>query len=643
MIPVFFVRHHLFLFLAVIYTVYSAVLFGVADVHDPAHASRSLLRLVSPLVELGLAAVVYLGILRIARRHRRVPWLILTWILMATVAMVYVAQSYSLFISRNFISVLALQNADSAAFVGSKRLAVALLIAGAGIAAFIAASLQVKRSRVSLQRRAPGWRAPAVGVAGAFLALLFAWLLTLQGSDQRLEAGFRQSPIANLTVNLFRASRPTRDFQFTDAVASDIECFAYSPEANSSDYPFLRKGAYAGPLSLSRNPDASADQPNIIVIFTEGLSARLIGGYGGSHERLTPNIDRLAADSMQVTDYFNHTAATYRGLSGQLSSGFPFAGGGGKSGWIHKENQDALLGTRRRTLPDILGEAGYESYFFAPHKENRPIIRMLDALGFDTVYAFETIKDDLLNGDAQDRPGTGGLDDQSIFSGLVSFLEKRQHAGDVTPFFSATYNIGTHAFLETSPNDEVYGDGENPVLNKVHNYDAAFGDFLEYFLDSPYADNTVLIFTSDHATYPEPPYRDVAGKDLKPYFVDRIPLLVRDPYHLLPSQWDADARTSLDLTPTILQLLGVESGENAFLGTSLFEPRNFPVGMAALGSSFYFTTREGVFSTDEVPREIHAAAECQMSVVRRYFKAEQDNHLVPPGGDDGSGLPSPDK
>lgn len=627
------VRHHLVLFLAVLYAGYSAVLFGVADVHDPARASHSVLRLASPLVELGLAAMIYVAFLRVAQRRQRIVWLIPAWLLLAAVAIIYVAQSYSLYISRNFITVLALQNSDSAAFVASKRLLVVLLAAAAGIAAFIGASVMAARSPCSTSKAKPGAYATVFHAGLAFLLVLFSWLLTLQDNDQRLEAGFRQSPVASLMVNVVRASRPDREFGLGGAVpASELQCFSFSAKAASHDYPFLRRRAFVGAPPFSTAPDSPDEKPNVIVIFTEGLSARLIGSYGGKYPGLTPNIDRLAAEAMQVNDYFNHTAATYRGLGGQLSSGFPFAGGGGKEGWIHKENQGALLDMRRRTLPEILGEAGYESYFFAPHRKNRPIIGMLGALGFDTVYTFESIQNKFLDGAANERLGTGGIDDQSVFSGLVSFLEDRDRNGNEVPFFSAAYNIGTHAFLDTSPDDVAYGEGHNTVLNKVHNYDAAFGKFLDYFLASPFADNTVLIFTSDHATYPEPAYREVAGSNFKPYFVDRIPLLVRDPYHSLPAQWNAEARTSLDLAPTTLQLLGVESGENAFLGTSLFAERNFPLGMAALGSSFYFTTVDGVSASKEVPASLQEVARCQMDVVRRYFQAERDNRLVAPGG-----------
>src|SRR3546814_1948310 len=78
-------------------------------------------------------------------------------------------------------------------------------------------------------------------------------------------------------------------------------------------------------------------------------------------------------------------------------------------------------------------------------------------------------------------------------------------------------------------------------------------------------DNTLLIFTSDHAHYPEPSYVQVArdertGDDgYDPYFVDRIPMFVRAPWLEMPARFDAHDRTSLGLAPTVLSLLDRKS------------------------------------------------------------------------------------
>lgn len=627
-------RYYRPFFLLALYAVYAVVLFWVVGIRDPGEADRSVARLLAPLVELGLAGLLCAGCMRMALRGRRWPWLLLSALVAAVVAVVYLAQVYSLYVSSNFISVLAMQNADSVAFIESTLLRVGGVLVVAWVVLFwlssrLASSVPAPQHGLAVRCRAL-WYVAMLSAC----ALVFTYLLFIQGNSLRLEPGFRQSPLANLAVNTFR-------FAFPDAAGSaladggeaapDRLCFDYS--RLDADYPFLRERAFDKPLPFPGTEAAGTRKPNIIVIFAEGLSARLVGAYGGTHPGLTPNLDRLASQSMRVDDYFNHTAATFRGLEGQLSSGFSFSGGGGKEGWNHAGNRATLAAIHRQTIPRIVGGAGYDSYMFVPHLRQRPIIKMLSTLGFTRVYAQQAIEGELLDDRGHVRPGTSGLDDQSIFRGLVAFLQQREEAGDEQPFFAATYNIGTHAFLQHSADDVAYGKEPDPILDKMHNFDAAFGEFLRYFLASGYARDTLLVVTADHATYPEPPYREVVGDDLKPYFVDRIPLLVHDPYHVLPETFDAQGRNSLDLAPTVLQLAGVQSQRNAFLGASLFEPRRLPLGIAAEGAKYYMTVPEGVFGMGEEPEVYRAMFECEVAVVRRYYEAERDNRIFPAPAD----------
>lgn len=630
MLRSFLIRHHRLVFFLGFHLAYVAVLFGVAGAHDPAHASRSLVRLLAPAVELGLAALLCAGCLRMARRGPRLPWMLLSGAIALVAAIVYVAQCYSLYLSHNFISVLAMQNADSVGFIESPLLLAGVVAAMSWTALFWAASWIASAADFEVQGAAVRWGWRRYAATTVACGVLATYLLFIQGGGLRLEPGFRQSPAANLAVNLYHLqyAEPI-DVATTAAPSTGAKCFDFHQDPVASEYPFLRDEAYRAPLPFPQRPAAPDGPPNLIVVFAEGVSARMVGAYGGRYPGLTPNLDKLAARSMRVDDYFNHTAATFRGLGGQLSSGFSFAGGGGKEGWNNVENQAGLMQVRRRTLPQLVAMAGYDSHFFAPHKRERPLIRMLGSLGFTRVHTYQSIGRELLHGKFNGRPGTGALDDQSLFRGMVAFLEQRASAGDRRPFFLATYNIGTHAFLSTSRNDVAYRQDDNAVLDKLHNFDAALGLFLRYFFDSPYAGNTILVVTADHSTYPEPPFREVAGDGLKPYFVDRIPLLVHDPFHRLPASLDAGGRNSLDLAPTVLQLAGLPAPVNAFLGTSLFEPRNFPVGIAAIASKYYMTVPEGVFGMDEVPPAYQDTFNCEVDVVRRFYAAERDNRIVP--------------
>lgn len=604
--------------------VYLAVLFGVCDLHDLYHASHDVTRILAASIELILVGLLCAGCTRLQRRYGSTWWLLPAALLAGLTGVVYLVQIISMVVSNNFISVLALENTESAPLA---PVPLPLLVGGVAALVFWFASFigGLLAERHAAAVGAVRWSRARYCVALALALLAGVWLLRIQHRNDWLEPGFQQAPLINLVANAY-ASRAGAAIPAVDGPRA-AECFADPGRDPRSRQPFQKAVAYQSPLPFART---RAGTPNVIVVFTEGTSTRLIGAYGGHYPGLTPNIDRLAAQSMRVDNYFNHTAATYRGLIGQLSSGYIYYGGYGKHGWQTGDGKKISGAIRRRTLPMILREHGYQSYFFSPHATHVPFTTMLDTLGFDRVYTYESIGHGLLGGHYNVRTGTDSLDDGSLFRGLVAFLQQRAAGADRKPFFIGLYNIGTHAFINTDAHDITYGTSDNPVLNGLHNYDHALGVFLDYFLASPYARNTILIVTADHATYPDADYRAVAGANLAPYFVDHIPLLIDDPFHHLPTTFDAEGRNSLDLAPTLLQLLGIRNTRNSFLGQSLFEPRGFKLGMAALGLRFYLTTMHGIYNAENVPPSLQPIFACEAHVVREYYQAAATNRLVAP-------------
>lgn len=92
------------------------------------------------------------------------------------------------------------------------------------------------------------------------------------------------------------------------------------------------------------------------------------------------------------------------------------------------------------------------------------------------------------------------------------------------------------------------------------------------------------------------------------YFVDRIPLLIHAPWLKLPPRLDVHGRTSLDLTPTLLHLLGINRVSNSFLGYSLFDrskDRDFSI--AAMGQAFFAIQHGQVLGPAEIPAAIAPA------------------------------------
>lgn len=362
--------------------------------------------------------------------------------------------------------------------------------------------------------------------------------------------------------------------------------FHYDP---TKIFPLIKQNIYTEKVPFPNNSEKSGIKPNVIVIFSEGISARVIGSYGSIYPDLTPNIDDLANSSMIVRRYYNHTAATYRGLHGQLCSLFPAMGGMG--GW-HSGDAE-FLGSRYLSLADLFNRQGYESIFLDSHQKDHPsrVDDMMAKLGFDSVISGDVLANKYL--DKALPLGKMAYSDRQYFDSIVGYLKERVVTGKINePLFMSLYNFGTHPFLKNSKDGVRYGSGQNSALNNIHNFDHAFGRFWNYFKSSPYSNNTIIIFTSDHSHFHDKSFVDAFdGPDYQKIFIDNIPLIIHDPLRSLPEEYDAEISSSIDLTPTLAHYFGLENTRNPFMGTSIFESQQKTyrhMATAALGPNETF-------------------------------------------------------
>ncbi len=353
---------------------------------------------------------------------------------------------------------------------------------------------------------------------------------------------------------------------FTKKEITEINKFGFHYNQKQK-FPLVKEKIYTDPAPFPK-VTSGAERPNVIVIFAEGLSARSIGTYGAKITGITPNIDQFAQSSMIVHNYYNHTAATYRGLLGQLCSLFPINGGGG---W---ENMyDALKDTRYFSIAELFKADNYETVFLDSHHKRHVsrVDEMIENLGFMEVITGDQLSWRYL--DNEEPFLRNAFSDQQFFKGLIGYLKERNESGKKeVPFFLGMYNFGTHAFLKRGVDTLTFGDGENYVLNNFHSFDSAFGLFWDYFLNSAYIDNTIVILTADHCHYPEKAFvTSFNDQDYQGYFTDRVPYIVYDPTRIIPKTYDAGNATTLDFAPSLAHYLELGNGKNPFLGTSMYE------------------------------------------------------------------------
>lgn len=349
-------------------------------------------------------------------------------------------------------------------------------------------------------------------------------------------------------------------------------------------YPLIKDFIYKGRVPFEKITD-NPIKPNIIVFFIEGFSARTINYYGCSkYPGLTPSIDDFARHSMGVFNYFNHTAATYRGIHGQLCSIYPKYGGEG--GW-HTNYKD-MPATNYLSLNHILDKYGYETIFLDCHRKDKAYIdEMLFHLGFDQVWNAEELSKHFLKSAEPLRDDA--LSDIQLFNSLIEFLKNHpEDPSGENPFFIGLYNLGTHAWQKLSKDGKQYNDERNFSINTIHTLDHAFGKFWEYYKNSKYRQNTIIIFTADHCHYQEKEFvKAFGGPDYQRYFVDRIPFIIHDPFRNLPKTFDANYATSIDFTPSLVHYFGLQNQKNPFIGTSIFSGNREGIGIASYGEDYF--------------------------------------------------------
>lgn len=301
---------------------------------------------------------------------------------------------------------------------------------------------------------------------------------------------------------------------------------------------------------------------NVILIFAEGTSRQVI------KPDVTPNTYELLGKSFCVDNYFCHTAPTYRGVRGQLISGYQQNG-------IYIADRIAM-NPKLSTIPmlhTILAKEGYKTCFVSPHLIDDPFNSMIDQLSFQKV---------VVNKNPSELQS-----DRDTYDALFKAADEYEKAKE--KYLICTYIQGTHVYLD-SPH-EKYKDGKDACLNKFYNQDHWFGEFVKKMQMNNYLDNTLLVFTADHSTYPTPDF-DKAFQSKHTSFVDTVPLLIYK-NGITPQHFDAQNKNSLALTPTILNILGIENHRNYFLGNSLFSEEKSPYQNLSVRESYIIDTSSG--------------------------------------------------
>jgi phosphoglycerol transferase MdoB-like AlkP superfamily enzyme len=303
------------------------------------------------------------------------------------------------------------------------------------------------------------------------------------------------------------------------------------------------------PSPLARRVEAPArEKPlHVVLVVMESFTARLVGALGGS-PALTPELDRLAAEGVLLTNCHATGERTVQGLEAILSS-FPSL-----SGVSSVRRPQARQGFD--TLATTLRARGYDTLFLYGGQGIFDDMR-----GFFVGNGFDVFLEERDFEDARFR-GAWGVSDEDVFRRALQELERRSAAG--RPVLAVILTISLHSPWEfpagrvppLPPDTPVPPGFERAELENFRYADWAIGELVREARGKPFFDETVFVFVGDHGVH-------LRGRELVPTDEYRVPALFLAPRVLSPRRIER-VTSQLDVAPTLMGILGGAYPTTAF-------------------------------------------------------------------------------
>ena len=333
--------------------------------------------------------------------------------------------------------------------------------------------------------------------------------------------------------------------------------------------------------------DTPASRPNVLLILGDDQGW---GDYGfmGHKEIQTPNLDRLAAESLRFDRGYVPSSLCRASLATIITGLWP---------------QEHGITSNDPPLPKGLnmGQAMKDPIFLADRRKmverfNRQpsLAKSFTAAGYRTLQTGKWwegeacrcgFTEGMTHGDVTKggRHGDEGLKiGRQSLDTVLHFIkgnEKSDSSNNATPFF-----IWYAPMMPHEPHNppkrlvDKYRD-KSPSIHIARYwamctwFDETVGDILSQLEKSGKAENTIVVFLADNGWIQKPDGPGFAPKSKRSPFDGglRTPILVRYPARLKPAKSDIPV-SSTDVAPTILQLAGLKV-DPRLKGVNLADPK----------------------------------------------------------------------
>ena len=387
------------------------------------------------------------------------------------------------------------------------------------------------------------WRA-ARGLAGGLV--LPAVVLWLPSTPVDTTNPYTEELSRNGLVSLARAAWQNElDYQ---------RFYATLPQHRADDL-LAGLGVRRAPLSQPQDDAAMMDTPSplpafkspprhVVLVTVESLSADYMTAFG-STRNLTPNLDRLADQSLFFTRFYATGTRTVRGLEA-VSLGTPPVPG---QAVVRRPGNQRLS-----TVGQLAALQGFESIFLYG---GNGFFDNMNAYFGGNGYRIVDRRD--IPADKVIFENAWGVADEVLLSQTIDELDRADAAGKRV--FAQVMTTSNHRPY-TYPDGRIDIPSPGGRAGAVKYTDWAIGDFLQKAREKPWFKDTLFVILADHCA-------SAAGKTRLPIDRYHIPMWFYAPELLAPARYER-LMSQIDLPPTLMQAMGLKGGAH-FFGQSIFD------------------------------------------------------------------------
>ncbi|HEU4992853.1 MAG TPA: LTA synthase family protein [Luteimonas sp.] len=411
-------------------------------------------------------------------------------------------------------------------------------LAGTALAVFVA----TRRWRAVRHDSAPLGARTLVALGWIAAAVLGTWLVTGEMKDHSDNA-YANELAGNGIYQFFAAYRSASlDYdRYYRTIPLDEAFVQVRRELATPDATFLRD------TGIERHIHNAAPERrlNVVLISVESLSAEFSGTYGRKRS-LTPELDRLAPDSLVFGNLYASGTRTVRGLEALALSVPPTPG----ESIVKRAHNEGLF-----SLATVFDGKGYRSQFMYGGYG-----AFDDMNHFFAANGYEVLDRTAIPSNSIHHENIWGVADEDLYT--MALHEFDRDAASGKPFFAHIMTTSNHRPYTFPEGRGPWPQGKRE--SAVAYTDWAIGDFLRRARAKPWFRDTVFVITADHCA-------SSGGLAALPVFRYQIPMWIYSPGNIRPGRFDS-MMGQVDIAPTLLGLLGMDY-DSAFYGVDVFQQR----------------------------------------------------------------------